>query len=213
MSFIWQRGLKLPSYKSTKNTKRTAKLKIKGKIWFKEFELDDQALKEITRLEKAQRPRSWGVRLPVSISPSLYLQTLLNDFILLFDWLLNCIVSHSAPLSQSSRSFLQQKKIPFGGGGYGGVCAKGGEQRLNWASHHDKSLVNEESIVSSRIVSPLLSFSPSSFSSLCPLDRYLGVVKLTQIMNWPLWTVLTILTGCTQQMSPWQKATGKSTLG
>lgn len=30
-----------------------------------------------------------------------------------------------------------------------------GGQRLNWASYHDKSLVNEESIVSPRIVSPL----------------------------------------------------------
>lgn len=133
----------------------------------------------------------------------------MDDFLslLLFIWLFNYIISLSTPLSQSPLLF------PTIGSFSRGVCVSGGWQRLNWASYHDKSLVNEESIVSPHIVSPYSSSSTTSSSSLCPLDRYLWVVKLTQIMNWPLWTVLTILTGCTQQMSRWQKATGKSTLG
>lgn len=136
----------------------------------------------------------------------------MDDFLslLLFIWLFNYIISLSSQLSQSSLL------SPTIGSFSRGVCVSEGGQRLNWASYHDKSLVNEESIVSPHIVSSpphSPSSTTSSSSSLCPLDRYLWVVKLTQIMNWPLWTVLTILTGCTQQMSRWQKATGKSTLG
>lgn len=67
----------------------------------------------------------------------------------------------------------------------GGGASAG--QRLNRASPHDKSLLNETAIV-------LLCG--------CSLSvRYLLVVKLTQLMNWPTLNSATILTGCMEQMS------------